>query len=345
MEQILEENNTELIIKFLYDNVGQINIFYYLNFCSEHLIKRDSVSILLSYYSSFLKLNNLEELIAFICGVKDISFNTLKYIVSLYPDLNIYDILLKSLYTNTGVDFSTSYKKLSDITGEKLGKNGVLELLKIAKLQKRFDAVSFLTPQKTTKKHSYINVHEDEIITLEMLNPKSYNLEDLESDLLSETKEELLNNFDIDCKDEAVLTEFCKLAIDNSIQSKKYNFDRIFGPINSMLYDDCVSSVGEKCRMLSCECKNFDIDDFSTLDINLEAWFTGVCDNCNNKILNISYAVRFPCKDGGWEGCFCSLKCLETNEIFIKDSTFIHRFNLLKDKLYSVGIFDRTSLD
>jgi len=39
-------------------------------------------------------------------------------------------------------------------------------------------------------------------------------------------------------------------------------------------------------------------------------WFTGNCDNCLKKIKKMEYAVRKPIFTGGWNGCFCSFKCV-----------------------------------
>ena len=43
------------------------------------------------------------------------------------------------------------------------------------------------------------------------------------------------------------------------------------------------------------------------------SWFKGKCDSCRNFILDISHALRFPNRDGGWKGCYCSFKCLHND--------------------------------
>ena len=95
----------------------------------------------------------------------------------------------------------------------------------------------------------------------------------------------------------------------------------IFGPPNSKIDEGCVS--GGKCRMFTCKCWikslfNFydgDEDDVVTefedprKDSLLLRDFNGECEKCNSKISQFS-CMRYPAKNGGFKGWYCSEKCM-----------------------------------
>jgi hypothetical protein len=89
---------------------------------------------------------------------------------------------------------------------------------------------------------------------------------------------------------------------------------RVFGPANRFVRADLTKndncSVYGGCRMLLCECFTKE---------NEETWFTGYCQVCLQKIMFQNYALRQAISGGGWEGSYCSFKCLEK---YIKKTTW-----------------------
>ena len=124
--------------------------------------------------------------------------------------------------------------------------------------------------------------------------------------------------------------------------------ERLWGPVNAMLGRGCSVNDGP-CRMLSCLCRDLDQEcdeDLQPVHINdPDVWFTGSCDSCRRRIINLSYALRFPVTNGGWVGCFCSWACLMKDPprpIFTAEATAIARVRAVIDEF---GIFDRASVD
>lgn len=121
-----------------------------------------------------------------------------------------------------------------------------------------------------------------------------------------------------------------------------HNPNRIFGPSNSFKKRNCVSDPEKEgpCRMLECRCIKKDV--YETEDDGVD-WFTGRCEQCLYKIRDRSHAIRMPLVDGGWDGCFCGFKCLETGIPFRT-----HEINLkieaMKYTLVVDGIMDRAML-
>nr|QBK84656.1 MAG: hypothetical protein LCDPAC01_01370 [Pithovirus LCDPAC01] len=53
---------------------------------------------------------------------------------------------------------------------------------------------------------------------------------------------------------------------------------------------------------------SYEVDDQGE---NMNDWYTGKCEECENNIRSRRYAVRDPLLQGGWRGCFCSWECVE----------------------------------
>lgn len=163
-----------------------------------------------------------------------------------------------------------------------------------------------------------------------------------------------------------------KLMLDNTNKITQQQIDqdienfKLYGPVNHFDDDsdrsesnDCAKHGG--CRMLTCndmatydndqDLYNFegaireqfasmleDIDD-DEMDENLKReidWFTGVCQECHEKIEKKHYALRIPQLDGGWKGCYCSFECIENDTEDL--DTFSSR---MKTQLEMYGIYDR----
>jgi len=142
---------------------------------------------------------------------------------------------------------------------------------------------------------------------------------------------------------------------DNDVEEKTNNDsdvtgrpERLWGPVNAMLGRGCSVNDGP-CRMLTCLCRDLDQasdEELQSAYVNdPDAWFTGSCDSCRRRIINLSYALRFPVTNGGWVGCFCSWACLMENPprpIFTEEATAIARIRAVIEEF---GIFDRASVD
>jgi hypothetical protein len=113
------------------------------------------------------------------------------------------------------------------------------------------------------------------------------------------------------------------------------NRDRLFGLVNCR-EEKCCSYDGN-CRMLTCECySNANIEDDE--QNNLPSWFLGRCQKCMKSINKYHYAIRMPVENGGWQGCFCSLECMEDEFSGDFDQERIMGLSVF---LHTVGIMDR----
>jgi len=112
--------------------------------------------------------------------------------------------------------------------------------------------------------------------------------------------------------------------------------NRVFGPQNRFEDKNCPYNLNEigPCRMLNCYCREGD-------DLN---WFSGTCDICKKTILNKSHALRYPFKNGGWVGVFCSWDCLNQSDFFAgtEDVDQYLRLENLRNTLDMYGIMDRS---
>lgn len=121
--------------------------------------------------------------------------------------------------------------------------------------------------------------------------------------------------------------------------------NRVFGPQNKFESRNCPYNLNEigPCRMLNCYCRGRD-DIPVDVDSGLE-WFDGVCDVCRRKILNKSHTIRYPFKNGGWAGVYCSWNCLKDGEFFsgTEDLDQYLRLENLRSSLELYGIMDRSA--
>tara|TARA_R110002110_G_scaffold260451_3_gene476213 strand:- start:211 stop:1389 length:1179 start_codon:yes stop_codon:yes gene_type:complete len=123
--------------------------------------------------------------------------------------------------------------------------------------------------------------------------------------------------------------------------------ERVWGPKNSILGKDCSSGPEGKgpCRMLQCECLDLDEDENNEVYQNNGeiSWFRGKCDSCRNYIPDLSHGLRFPHKDGGWSGCYCSFDCMTSDPPFpvCKEENIL--LGIMKTTIDKYGIMDRSS--
>ena len=125
------------------------------------------------------------------------------------------------------------------------------------------------------------------------------------------------------------------------------NSNRVWGPKNSILGKDCVSGPEGKgpCRMLQCECLDLDEDENNEVYQNEGeiSWFKGKCDGCGKHILDASHALRFPHRDGGWTGCYCSFDCMMSDPPVRLQKEENILIGIMKTTIDKYGIMDRSS--
>ena len=120
---------------------------------------------------------------------------------------------------------------------------------------------------------------------------------------------------------------------------------RVFGPQNAFMDHDCPYNLKKMgpCRMLNCYCRGSGdlVTDAQSDEIE---WFDGSCDVCRKGIRDKSHALRYPYKNGGWVGVYCSIDCLRESEFFNEEEDYDQyiRMENLGATLKQHGIMDRT---
>jgi len=185
-----------------------------------------------------------------------------------------------------------------------------------------------------------------------LLNPEK--LKDLEEgDEAPLLKDEIIDTF-ISLKDNFGID--LNLGSDKELSSKINkdkitNYFRYFGPSNAIHGINCASivKVGDTeiegpCRLFTCICKEIpgdnEFEDNFEIDTDYYSWFTGKCDLCDVKIKKLRYAVRFPCENGGWIGCFCSFICMKKSEIRPIYESDEFKIEEIKNLINQYGITD-----
>jgi hypothetical protein len=115
--------------------------------------------------------------------------------------------------------------------------------------------------------------------------------------------------------------------------------ERYYGLSNEILDQDCCGMKGP-CRMYYCVCRNEDDYDNTsyTQELNPQSWFIGSCEECGIGIEKFRYAIRFPIKDGGWLGCFCSFECMRKSNIRPYDKEAEFRVKEIKEYIQKIGV-------
>lgn len=148
-----------------------------------------------------------------------------------------------------------------------------------------------------------------------------------ESEMTLEENNEIVEDFlsalsIVDDEDEVIaeyLSENARMSVTEP------EIDRYYGPQNAKIGKKCCSFDG-RCRMLECKCDSGE-------------WFNGYCDECLSSIRDISHSIRYPLKNGGWRGCYCSIECMIKK--FSEKKRSFAKINNLKTFLSTVGIYDR----
>lgn len=102
--------------------------------------------------------------------------------------------------------------------------------------------------------------------------------------------EDQLKNIDIDF-------EFAKTPTE-------IEFIKLFGPINKCNIPTKDEKYGGGCRMLTCNCFEYDEADNAS-----DYFYDESCRLCNVEIKDRRNVIRLPLVNGGWLGCYCCYEC------------------------------------
>ena len=197
--------------------------------------------------------------------------------------------------------------------------------------------------RKNIKRPLWVSIREGE--TNDLLQPETWEgYVHPEGDNISDIFEQVEMKGKVDPQ---VIEHICAIA-KSVVPVKTDAFkdpDRVFGPLNRFSDNrDCVSGIVKGgCRMLTCRCRDFDVDGFDFEDNEPFGWFEGACDGCEKKIEDPSHCLRFPIYGGGWVGCYCSIECIREFPPRIPDQLSEFLLDASLQTIESKGIVDYTS--
>jgi len=191
------------------------------------------------------------------------------------------------------------------------------------------------------KKPSWVSINEGESIS--MLNNTSLGLSLDDKDVFMKEAAKGMDLINVKGDKEDFLRLFMSTITDNVDKDTSSNQSfRVWGPENRFDDRDCVSNPEAKgpCRMLLCTCRDAEENEG---EIKTE-WFTGECDNCKREIQDISHAVRYPAREGGWKGCYCCFRCVFESPPYQMKKEDNARLKMHDTRLKEIGIMDRSVL-
>lgn len=184
------------------------------------------------------------------------------------------------------------------------------------------------------EKPSWVNIFEGE--NNSMLSTVTTGLDLIQKDAVVEKMREEAKKFVSSPEIDQAMTYFessiSDTLSDNDAFVKSF---RVWGPENRYMDRDCPSNPDMKgpCRMFTCMCRE---------DEDSNEWFTGRCDVTNKRIKNISHAIRYPVKGGGWKGCFSSFKAMLEDPPYQMNGEDHVRVKQLRLNLSNYGVMDRS---
>lgn len=311
-----------------------------------------------------LEVKCIEDIIVIIGGTLTIPLLVFKPILRMFSEYTP-DVILKHSIKHQTVLFGILCNRvlIADVI---LSPSTYHNLMTLAIEYKRYDAITFLNNKITQNSNpvnvpDWVNIEFDEReMDLKYLNQNEWNNscnDDnlFEDNLFKNIKESFVNTyipksekgiseFILDEAISTVMGSMDRQQIISEFRENKYNLNRLFGPPNNIFGSYCSTSPNGVCRMLTCRCRDFDQDceDCELLmDNNPNGWFSGSCDLCSLKILDLCYALRYPIKNGGWDGCFCSMKCMTDAPPRDLDEFTSSRVDMMTEIIESQGIYDR----
>lgn len=314
-----------------------------LNECAKMKCSPSILKVVLNRWRKCLNAGDLNDTVGHIAGLADVKPDTLRYILTCLPSIKIDTILKSHITTETGISFGMMYDRLENIG---LRVPVWEEYYDMAINCERKDIIDFIADKAGLEEHnaempSWVSRKPGDKETdwkeYKASVPTTDRVESIISDL---TEQVQLGTSDDKVVPTDVLEQVVQMAL--SSDEKKHaaaDPDRIFGPVNPILNQECDESIPGGCRMLSCTCREVDQD---IDDDTPSPWFTGECDTCKLTIRNLSHAIRQPVVGGGWIGCYCSIQCLRDNPARSLDQMaellLDHMITIIEDK----GISDRS---
>lgn len=318
-------------------------------------IDKDTLSFILSIYPDRSVLDYMIDLINTPDDI--LAVKTATAISKYFPAMNIDE--WKKLYSLTEDIEDYEYtnvmlreffrSKIEDI--ERIDKLAVpaAYLLPISTLRtSEVSDISIYNIHKLPSVKQAVDIIMEDMIRRRIINNNMWNeLDIIRSSLISQYA--ISNRLD----KTAMLSQIVQFAPEQIIDDNE--IFRRFGPVNSIYsltedYDfnhQCNRYGG--CRMFLCtefEDKNeegFELDVMSAYPTLAADWYSGKCDNCTFNIVDRKSAVRQPLLNGGWKGCFCSVKCIREcskNDDFLSNNI---NYSLMIDRiekyLNTIGIY------
>lgn len=303
-------------------------------------------------YEMLVKYSDEEDIYEVLFHILDkelINNEESEYLIENLFDLDDKMEILTKIFTyDNEKDFSVLFNKISYLLGG-VDKNdlGIL-IKKVRGIQKESnldisDKILYIeqlyNSKRVSKKPDWVSLKDNENLTLlKTVSPKVELNNFSDSDILNKlikSEHPLLKEMNIKGKDDENFMSIMEYLSESTKIVGEHNPDRIFGPPDGSNREcNTFLNVGEPCRMLECECNNYEEDEDSK-------WFTGNCNNCNSKIINKSHAVRYPNIKGGWDGCYCCIGCILVDKDIEDNYEEMFRMEALEFTLNEIGIMDR----
>ena len=189
------------------------------------------------------------------------------------------------------------------------------------------------------KKPKWVSIQEGE--NKSYLNNVSFGLDQDNKNVFMKQLEEESTKLNVKGDMKEMIDTFATSISDIIDKDTSYNKSfRVWGPENSFLDRDCSSNPESKgpCRMLNCMCRDAEENEGELPS----DWFTGKCDNCNRIVEDMSHAVRYPVKCGGWKGCYCCFKCVSELPPYQMNKEDQVRLKSVQKRIDEIGIMDRS---
>lgn len=345
-----------------YDFLGDACNYVYKN----KLNSNETRSIL----EPFSKNYDMDEIIIILCRDYVAPKAEVRYIVSVTNDTtDIIEMLTRFLYERNSFNYSVVAENLlycyqHDLTNSEIEilMQNLNDYIETSRNHQNEDVIKYLQNKRKFddqgyQKPSWVSIIKGENISLLASVP----IEDSEEDAVFGSIPKEFSDFSLsivpdkksgekefsfsELSDKTMESIQSYLDISNKVEREESKMRigdpfRVWGPINKIVGAECSGAPGGKgpCRMLLCRCLDTEEDQ----DVETSNFFDGKCDGCSGHIKDISHSIRFPSRNGGWKGWFCSFKCLvekSPHTIHTEENILI---GIMKQNLETKGIMDRS---
>lgn len=334
------------------NNLSSLNYINQINFLNLILIEFNKIkpqkNFLECIFDIWVKTFNYEginDLIGVIFSENIFEKEILRYILDMYSDLTTFtlisDLIEKKLHQTNIVSI---FNRMEDVSNIPIKRGEVFNIIqKAGSYGEEFFKSILNDVEEYGDVPVWIGVLKDEEnLDSKFLEPENWDLDDIDLnyDTVSILKEDINNKCSLETNEDhpvtpenviSVALSMCDLFQELEISEEKSLFaNRIFGPRNSILGEECSTSIKGGCRMLSCKC-------FVSENYNPE-----FCDGCLLKIRDISHSIRYPLRDGGWsEEHYCGMDCMTKNPPRDLDDLSELRIDRMVDIMEEYGIYNR----